>query len=673
MKTTRAAWIASVACAMLVTACGGGGGSDDVDNSWLSFTPASVSAIVAPGDNILIGARSSKTITERVNIAVIDGSGILDPEGTSVVALDPLNYQAKLRIAANAPAKVHKGSLTVRMCLDDAAVCSRPYPGSPWEVPYSIEVVGGIDAPSTIRLGGEIGRDLSPRALTVALNTGTDVHTWSLSGVPDWLSVSATSGTASQTGANVELALRGGFTGTRSADLVLTSKINSGTATRTVRVEAALDTRKLLFAETGVAFAATPQTALLQRTVPLRDSFGAAVAWRASADQPWLRVTGSGSTNEQGVGALGLVADASSLAADSLHIARVTLTSEQPGIVAPETLVVGLWKGSAAMAQTIRVSTTGLTSFSSGAVSDPVRPYFYLAEGENINIYHTHTARKIGALARLPVFPVDLAISSDGSRLYVPDVPGQSVIVVDTATGQVLKKHPVPAGRKLTPMLYTRPNGTGVLVLAGTTAMLADSGELLDTKLAAERGNTYMSATPDGSRMALSGTSGEYPEVWKLDFSQSAPQKLLMSLVGGGPASAPVDVRSWLGVYDVAISADGTVLNAVSNAAGRGTQCVQWDVRAGVSLRNSLNTENARSVTVGSDGRVRCVTRNDSPTDAVSSLQTFSQDGTPLRSYLLPDRGFSPLDTVGLLRPSGDGLVEIGLGQGQIVFVPTDR
>lgn len=49
-------------------------------------------------------------------------------------------YDVTLQVSGNLPAGVYDGTLEVRLCQDTPSVCSQPHPGSPWKLPYHIEV-----------------------------------------------------------------------------------------------------------------------------------------------------------------------------------------------------------------------------------------------------------------------------------------------------------------------------------------------------------------------------------------------------------------------------------------------------------------------------------------------------------------------------------------------------
>jgi hypothetical protein len=567
-------WAATAACTLLLAACGGGGEDSAAadDGQWLTFMPSPVVASVQGGQSILITARSSKTLTETVNVAIEDEAALFDPTATTVLARDALTYEASLRIAANASAGRHEGSLTIRLCRDNPAICAQPFAGSPWRVPYRIDV----SAPTAMR--------------------------------------------------------------------------------------------KLLFSETGVAFTATPRASRLEHVVTVRDNQSGITGWRASADQPWLQVTSSGQTDAQGNAQLTLQADPSALQADSLNMAQVTLIPDDPATVAPERLVVGLWKGSGNLEQVQQL--TNQAAIDMAAVTDPAKPYVYVATPQGVDVFHTHLATRQGTLVQFASMPSQMAISDDGSRLYVALTSG-SLETVDTATGSIVRslRNPVSSSGQMT---YIRPNGVGMLVLGGRTVLRADTGEVLQSTLPTN-GNlpTSASASRDGSRLILAGAQGEVPQIWRTVYSESDPSRLQVQLIGGGAGATPPAYAATWRTWDLAVSTNGQWLAAVADPQNTGTEsrCMLWDLRSGMALLGNLSENIARFVTVGADGRVHCEIQATAGMQDLR-LSSYATDGSLLASQAL-NYTPTPTNLLGPLHSSGDGLVQVKVGWGMVLFAPT--
>lgn len=188
---------------------GTGGGTDGgVGNSWLTFSPASISHTVSErsfSEAISVVATSSKTIAEPVNVAIVDTEGVVDPQMTEVIQLEATRYEARLSVLPTLKPGKYRGAFTVKLCLDDPQTCQRPYPGSPWLVPYEIEVTPWQKPRAEHKLlVSDVGVALSAmpgfsrlsHSLRVSDNLG-QASRWQARSDQAWLSVTA-SGSAGQ-------------------------------------------------------------------------------------------------------------------------------------------------------------------------------------------------------------------------------------------------------------------------------------------------------------------------------------------------------------------------------------------------------------------------------------------------------------------------------------------
>lgn len=167
--------------ALALTACGGGSstsansgsgispdiGTDTptlpVNDSGLAFSPAKLTASAIAGQSVdmVVTATATKTFSGTVNVAIIDSTGVFSTD-VGLTQKSPYQYVATLHLASRLPAGVYDGSLKVRLCKDEPQRCADPYPGSPWLLPYHVEVKAFVSG--------------TPSALSV----NTDM--------PDWLS-----------------------------------------------------------------------------------------------------------------------------------------------------------------------------------------------------------------------------------------------------------------------------------------------------------------------------------------------------------------------------------------------------------------------------------------------------------------------------------------------------
>jgi outer membrane protein assembly factor BamB len=138
-----------VAACLAVTwlsACGGGGGggggaSTPAPSFQLSFEPGTLSASFYEGEPSMVSvkARASQPHSAPVQVAIVDNTGILG-SGVQITANATLVYEALLPLSATLKAGSYSGTLEVRVCEDLPTTCSKPVGGSPWRLPYQLNV-----------------------------------------------------------------------------------------------------------------------------------------------------------------------------------------------------------------------------------------------------------------------------------------------------------------------------------------------------------------------------------------------------------------------------------------------------------------------------------------------------------------------------------------------------
>lgn len=141
--------------ALSLAACGGdgsgGGGSSggspatpivtNPEGTWLTFDPAAPSVTQYEGEGVAVTvtATSSRTFTAPMNLAIIDPTGVITTQ-VSISAASQMAYAASLRTAAGLSVGTHTTTLEVRVCEDAPLTCAKPFPGSPWRVPLTVQV-----------------------------------------------------------------------------------------------------------------------------------------------------------------------------------------------------------------------------------------------------------------------------------------------------------------------------------------------------------------------------------------------------------------------------------------------------------------------------------------------------------------------------------------------------
>jgi WD40 repeat protein len=552
-----------------------GGGA----NSWLTFSPASVSQTVKERSFVLpisIVATSSKTIAERVNVAIVDTVGVLDAKATSVTALSTTSYQARLSLLPTLKPGTYRGSFKVQICLDDPQVCQRPYPGSPWLIPFDIEV--------------------KPWAQTRA------VH-------------------------------------------------------------------KLLVSETGVALTGMPNFSRLTRSISVSDNLGQATRWQAQSDQPWLTVTQSGAAGD----VLQIQADPSSLAANSISYATVSVTSPDAAVAAAQPVVVALWKGAGPAHQL--ASTSTVMSRYQSLLADPIRPHVYAnSGGGTIDVYNIYTGALVGTMSAAGASFGKMLASPDGAFLYAVDSTGSQLKVFDVRAGQLVASWPFDVPMTVfdsyyVDLVYARPNGVGVVVLTTGQIFRASDGKVLASKVdqapdrftfSPELQSSYITASPDGTRIYSTDSRKHTPNTpfyWDIDYSEAAAGTLSLTrpfAVNLSQARLPV-------AGGIAMSRDGKRVLMLSYNDGISLWNPEDLSRAGMLTRGL--TFDAGTLIVTADGRIVVAGMETSGTQ----FHILSPEGDLLKtlSTMLPASTIKPNDTGSIrtwtlgMAVSADGAVAI--------------
>ena len=329
--------------------------------------------------------------------------------------------------------------------------------------------------PATIVLGGDAGHDFSDVSLPISLNTGSNAYTWAVSSPPSWLNIDRTSGSIAASGDTLTLRpIREQTTpGVATTSLHFSTTINGEVITHTVPVEFALDKRRLIASEVGIAFTELPGANYdqLTRTLKVRDNYNENIAWTAAVDAgaAWLTVTPSGSSGDD----LEVTADTSGLTPDQLYTARIRIASNDSGIGNDEYVHVGLWVGAS-----MPVTNRNLGGNSPQILGDPIRPYVYThAFNEaTIEVFNAYTGAQITTINGIPTNVVDMAASKDGQTLYV--LASNNVVPVNLTTYAVGAPMTLPfASGNRQVLTYARPDGVGVLLDDEGTVNLAATGE----------------------------------------------------------------------------------------------------------------------------------------------------------------------------------------------------
>jgi hypothetical protein len=512
-------------------------------------------------------------------------------------------------------------------------------------------------SPSTVTLGGTNGRDFSGVPVQLSLNTGANSFSWNSNGTASFVNPAPVSGSVSGTPVSVTLTpvLTGLTGGTHSGTAKFTAAVNGDQVTVNVPVTFNLESHKLLVDGNGVALFKTPSFSRLTRTLVVRDNLGLTTNWTATSDQPWLTVTGSGLT---GVNSMLLSADTSTLAADSLNFATVTIGSSDTSVenAGTEKVRVGLWVGS-----------TDPTSNSIGVnalviAADPIRPYAYAAVGSDINIYNIYTGAPVNTITGVAAGggTIEAMIAShDGSTLYALDSTNSKIVRVDLDAQTVGTSFSVSVVNPVRILDYTRTNGVEVIASSSSGQIFdAQTGTLFPSTFV---GNTVVSMSRGGTRLCT-------VDVGISLYSVSCPTLDFTSLNGGQLLLGNTFEISGIGSngQDAIVKDDGSIFYVAAGTPAELSKYLtsgQNPSYAGVGQSPAPIGAHPNNVEIAPDGRIL----GSSQFGTGADVWIFNADGTP---YSIPTLQvatvFGDVIVGRQLRISGDGVRLITLTNGPV-------
>lgn len=335
-------------------------------------------------------------------------------------------------------------------------------------------------AQESIVLGGTDGRSATDQTLAFTLDTGAGVHPFSVELTTDsgggWLRSSTISGSVSGTGASVSLSAdRGNLPGgTYTGQVRVSATVRDLVLTEVLPVTLNIEASRIVTDAAGVSFSSSPQPArsVLTRNVRVLSSLDRTdVPWQASADQPWLTVTASGTTG----GAIAISADPLGLAADTTHFATVTVTSPDPLVENVQSIRVGLHINSAAP---VDLSNTMTARY---ITASPVEPIVFINDGgADVAAYNVYTGAVARTFSAVVAGAGAMVMSDDGRELYVFDRTNLRVTQIDATSGNVVRHYDSGPLNSTTPsgggLAYFRPAGHRILVTPSSRMYDVDTG-----------------------------------------------------------------------------------------------------------------------------------------------------------------------------------------------------
>jgi len=532
--------------------------------------------------------------------------------------------------------------------------------GSGLSGPTTINVTLNLFAPTMSVTPGSLsfggvngGLDASGKTVQINLNTGTNAYAWSASSPDAWLRILPAAGSVSAAPATVTVTVNptGLTEGTHTGSIAFTALVNGVTVNRTLPVDLRLNAHKILSSDAGVALTSTPSLSKLTQTLRVRSNRGATINWSAVSDQAWLLVTPSGTTAES----LVVTAAPGVLAADTIHYANISITSDDVSVQNTETVRVGLWVGSNTPATTTNISTPQIQGRANQAVADPIRPYLYYHDGgTNISVYNVYTGSVVATIASVASHLGEMAVANDGSRLYVLNNALFTIIPIDLST--LIPGTAWSFGNQVYTYLdYVRTDGVGLVISGNGQIFNAVTGVAYSTGFyVAANGNSIVKTSQDGSRFCTLDVSYvPYTVVcYPLFYSTTNSGEVML-----GASRSTQGAANTTG-NDLAVSNDGGLVYVPShiyNSASGPNDIKGYDASSMLSTMPEVRSfpigTDPNNVEVARDGRVfagRYIW------DAGADVRIYNSSGTELGSYDVS--GSSQALFTGRLRLSGDGL-----------------
>lgn len=414
-------------------------------------------------------------------------------------------------------------------------------------------------APSPIVIGGNDGLTPGTQTLEISLGTGSNAYPWSATVQTttggSWLHIGSSSGAVG--GSGTSISVDGDYAsispGSYSGTVQIQATVKGVILTQSVPVTLNKEGHWLYVSSQGAAFSRFPSRSVLTRTLQISSSQNRTdVPWAATSDQSWLSVTASGVTG----GALVLTANPGGLQADREYIANVSIASSNGSILNTQSVRVGLWVGSADPGD---ATVSGTFPY---VVANPVEPYVYASDGAgNILVYQVYSGALVNTLATSLAQTTEMAISSDGTQLFVSDATNLEVVQIDPTSGATIRHFPWGSSYSRG-IGYARPAAHPILVLGSSAVYNIGTGakyQATVTPMFFE--SSYSFASDPSSKYLYTQDNGTSPSTltqFTLSYSALLPDGLTVS--AGPTASGGSNGQ------DICVSADGSKVYTANGA-----------------------------------------------------------------------------------------------------------
>ncbi|WP_085299179.1 hypothetical protein [Cognaticolwellia mytili] len=184
----------------------------------------------------------------------------------------------------------------------------------------------------------------------------------------------------------------------------------SGT-TKTITVELAVDAIRLASNYPALAFNSLATQETLVHTIDVLSNSEMEIAWQATTDVNWLSLSADNINNT-----LTITAIPANIATDGIHNAVITLLPTTAGTALSGAINITLNKSTT---DGVDIDISDINFNASGIALDPMRPYVYIADGDQLNTYHVITGALINSSTSLLAAEdlTNLVVHPDGSML----------------------------------------------------------------------------------------------------------------------------------------------------------------------------------------------------------------------------------------------------------------
>ncbi|WP_448569699.1 hypothetical protein [Thalassotalea ganghwensis] len=193
---------------------------------------------------------------------------------------------------------------------------------------------------------------------------------------------------------------------------------DTGYATKVV-VELAIDETRLFANYPSLNFDQQLNSEVLTKTVDIQTNKSSMIAWQANTDVDWLNLTQDNNTDQ-----LTVTVIPENVSENGLHSAEIILTSSIVGESVDGVIKVSFYKSDFDTSVDSELVIEGIEPNDSAVVLDPLRPYLYVAQGDEIKVINVVDGTLVTTVEGLlaDVALTNLVIHPDGSKLLASNL-----------------------------------------------------------------------------------------------------------------------------------------------------------------------------------------------------------------------------------------------------------